>query len=98
MGKKVGLRGEKYLWLQVSDDEYEWPLLICDSLEELAEVTGITESTIRTSVFRVEKGKQKFSRYRRVPKDYESNEVNDLIGYQKERSGAECLIVEHGEL
>lgn len=50
-------------------DEYEFPILIADSAEELADLAGVTISTIRSSVCRHRKGKYK--------SQYECIEVDD---------------------
>lgn len=57
---------KKWLWLLVTDDEYELPLYVCDTKYELAEYCGTTPSNIQSAVFKAEKKERKFSRYRRV--------------------------------
>lgn len=38
------------LYMLVSDDEYEFPLIICDSCKELAQKIGKTENQIRSAI------------------------------------------------
>lgn len=57
---------KKWLWLLVTDDEYELPLYVCDTKYELAEYCGTTPSNIQSSVCKVEQKGRKFSKYRRV--------------------------------
>lgn len=38
--------GCRNLWLMVSDDGYELPMVVADSAGELARMLGITEATI----------------------------------------------------
>lgn len=53
------------LWLKVSRDQYEHPLIIADSAQELAEMSGIKlESLYSTISHRKQDGK--FCPYRRV--------------------------------
>lgn len=38
------------LYMLVSDDEYEFPLIICDSCEELAQKIGKSANAIRSAI------------------------------------------------
>ncbi|MCQ2106530.1 MAG: hypothetical protein MJZ26_12150 [Fibrobacter sp.] len=38
------------LYMEVSKDEYELPLVVTDSVRELAEITGVKESTISSTI------------------------------------------------
>lgn len=60
-------RGTDFLWMVVSDDEYEFPIFIEDNLTDLARRVGKTEAAIRTAICHAEKKDGK-SRYRRVRK------------------------------
>lgn len=42
--------GSRYYWMLVSQDKYEWPLVIADTCGELAMVLGVDEGTIRSAV------------------------------------------------
>lgn len=60
--------GSRYYWMLVSQDKYEWPLVIADTCGELAMVLGVDEGTIRSAVNHSEhRGRP--SRYRRVLKE-----------------------------
>lgn len=41
-----------YIWMKVTPDKYEFPLLIADSAQELAELMGLKVDTIRTQEMR----------------------------------------------
>lgn len=56
----------KRLLLYVTRDEYELPLFVTDSVEELAEYAGVTRATIDSKLCNVRHGKTKKSRYREV--------------------------------
>ena len=43
-------RKKEYLWLQVSNDEYELPINIADTCEELAEMCGVRENAIYSAI------------------------------------------------
>jgi len=38
------------LWMKVTEDEYELPVLICDSVVELAELVGCTPNNIYSCI------------------------------------------------
>lgn len=40
----------KYLWMKVSMDKYELPLIVCDSVAELARRTGSTQNNIYSTI------------------------------------------------
>ena len=56
------------VWMEVSADKYELPVVMADSAKELAKMCGKRESTIRTSASRYNRGKEKgrFCRYRSI--------------------------------
>lgn len=54
-------------------DEYEFPIIIAESAEELAELAGVTISTIRSSICRHKKGIYK-SQYECIEVDDEDSE------------------------
>lgn len=60
--------GSRYYWMLVSQDKYEWPLVIADTCGELAMVLGVDEGTIRSAVGHSER-RGRPSRYRRVLKE-----------------------------
>lgn len=53
--KKQHMRTDKYLWIYVSADKYEFPLAIALSSNELGEMIGVDGTTIRTAVYHAEK-------------------------------------------
>lgn len=56
----------KTLWMMVSSDELELPLIVVDSAKELSEITGLSENNIRSTVSHYEHGRHKSSRFHRV--------------------------------
>ena len=61
----------KNIWMQVTRDELELPVIIADNAEELARKVGVRATTIISSVKRYEEGKYKTCRYRKVELDEE---------------------------
>lgn len=57
-----------FYWIEVTRDEQELPVHICNSSQELAKVTGVSQDTIITLVSRGERGTIKNPRFRRVLK------------------------------
>lgn len=54
---------KRYLWLAVTADEYELPLVIEDTAAALARRLGVSENTVRTVEYRGKK-----ERYRKTRK------------------------------
>lgn len=54
---------QRYLWMAVTADEYELPLVVEDTAAALARRLGVSENTVRTVEYR---GKNE--RYRRTKK------------------------------
>ena len=50
----------------VTDDEYELPLYVAETAEELSRITGVNVNTIRSSVSHVRSGRNKSSIYQKV--------------------------------
>lgn len=48
-------RKKEYLWLQVSNDEYELPINIADTCCELAEMCGVKENAIYSAISHAKK-------------------------------------------
>lgn len=63
------------LWLEVTQDRYELPIIVCDSSEELASYVGTTSINIRSQVAKYNAGVVKTCRYRMVPFDVKLDEV-----------------------
>lgn len=57
------MRTQQYLWMAVTADEYELPLVIEDTAAALARRLGVSENTVRTMEYR---GKNE--RYRKTRK------------------------------
>lgn len=57
---------QKSLWITVTHDEYEFPVIISDSIEELAEACGTTENNIYSSMSHAKK-RGAWCRFVRVP-------------------------------
>lgn len=55
-----------YIYMKVTSDKYELPLVIANSVAELAWMTGVSENTIKSAISHVESGRRKKSAYVRV--------------------------------
>ena len=64
---KTEKRGTDYIWMYVTDDAFEFPIYIEESITDLAQRLGKTELAIRSAVCHAEKKGRK-SQYRRVKK------------------------------
>ena len=42
----------KYIWMAVTPDKYELPIAVEDSARKLADLLGVSESTVKGSEFR----------------------------------------------
>lgn len=58
--------GHQTLWMMVSSDKYELPLIVCDSAAELSRIVGIKEKSIYEQASRAKAGKQKFCHFVKV--------------------------------
>lgn len=56
----------KYLYMLVTEDEYELPLIVEESPSVLARKCGVTHCAIISLAMKVERGEIARSRYRRV--------------------------------
>lgn len=57
---------KKFAWLLVTTDEYELPLMVCDTVRELAERCNTTEGTIYSTISHFEAGRKPRSKFKRV--------------------------------
>lgn len=58
--RKTGLKeGYARLYMYVTKDEYELPLVVATSLKDLSDAIGIKEKTLREELCRIRKGKYK---------------------------------------
>ena len=53
----------KKLYLYVTDDRYELPLIVADSVPELSRITGKSINVIHSMISKYNKGKIKRSRF-----------------------------------
>ncbi len=64
------------LWIKVSRDEYELPLVVADSLDELAEICGVNKYSIIQMMSRAKHQKYlKWTCYRKAEVDDEVSEM-----------------------
>lgn len=61
--------GKRYIWMAVTDDQYEFPVQMADTAGQLAELVGSTENTVRSHYCHYIRGDIKKCRYRRVEID-----------------------------
>ena len=59
----------KYYWLCVDIDEYELPIAVADTARELADILGITETTIYNCVMRGRGGRENGYKYMKVRRE-----------------------------
>ena len=57
---------ERYLYMLVGNDKYELPICVCDSVEELSDMTNVSVADINDMINKAEKrgGSSKFIRVR----------------------------------
>lgn len=48
-------KNKEYLYLQISDDEYELPIAVAGSITELAVKTGVSQAKISSALYHAEK-------------------------------------------
>ena len=63
----------RFVWMKVSDDEYELPVAVADSLSALARLCGVTEASIYSSMSKARHGIRK-TLYRKVRIDLDDTE------------------------
>lgn len=51
------------IWMKVTADKYELPLVIADSAKELAEICGTTANSIVSAISHHKKGRTEYSTY-----------------------------------
>ena len=75
------------LYIMVTNDVYELPLAVADSINELARFAGVKPNSIKTALSRVKHGAQAWSKYKCV--DFgDDRELTRLIsGEKKNYSG-----------
>ena len=60
------MKRKKYIWMKVSNDEYEFPLCTADTVKKLADSLGCSAGTIRSEYSKWVNGKIKNCPFRRV--------------------------------
>ena len=63
------------LYIKVTHDEYELPIAVARSTDELAKITGDNPNSIKSQISKFEHGKLAFSPFRRVILD---DDVSDM--------------------
>ena len=66
---KVMEEADMFLWLMITTDKYELPLIVADSPRELAKLAGVSYQNIKTSIYLKNKGKITYSKYVKVEVD-----------------------------
>lgn len=64
------------IWMIVSKDKYEFPLGVYDTATELAMAVGTSTNCVMATVNKFEKGKLKWSKYRRIREEEDDEEPN----------------------
>lgn len=59
----------KYIYMKVSDDEYELPIAVADTVPKLAKLLGVKSNTIYATMHRHKNGEVKRSSFVRVKLD-----------------------------
>jgi predicted DNA-binding transcriptional regulator AlpA len=52
--------------MKVTNDKYELPLVVADSVQELADILGVSRNSIYSSMSHVKAGDSKSTPYRKV--------------------------------
>ena len=56
----------EYVWMKVTEDEYEFPVAIADSARELARILGIKTNSIYSRISHVRYGRNQYTTYKKV--------------------------------
>ncbi len=57
---------KRVIWMKVTNDEYELPVAVADSIGELAKILGTTNNSISSSMSHYRKGVTKKTLYKKV--------------------------------
>ena len=60
---------KRYLWIEVTEDEYELPVAVADTSRQLSLMTGYAEYKVRDDYSKWQRGIIKKCRYRKVEID-----------------------------
>lgn len=69
--RRAEAKQKQYVYMLISRDEYQLPMAVADSAEALAEMTGASLSTVRSTICKEKQGKLKRPRFVRVEIDDE---------------------------
>ena len=75
------MSSKEVIWMEVTRDEFELPIRIADSVEELAEMCGKSVNCIRSDISHWKAGRLKTCRFRKV----EIEEDNFAPAQKKEK-------------
>lgn len=53
----------KNIWMKITNDEYELPLAVADTAQELAEICGTTKNCIVSTISHYNQGRIKWTPY-----------------------------------
>lgn len=65
------------VYIKVTDDEYEFPVAIADTVAELARIVGTNEKTIRSAISHHKAGRRHFCIYRAVDIGNEEDPIDE---------------------
>ena len=58
-----------YVWMQITHDEFELPVAVANTAQELADIVGTTKNNVQSATAHVRRGRNKWSRFIRVQVD-----------------------------
>lgn len=67
----TAVKRKEYLYMIVTQDEYELPLAVAESVAEIASIAEVSDSAVRSTISNTERGLYKHARpkFRRVPNE-----------------------------
>ena len=71
------------IWMKVTQDIYELPLMIADSAQELADMCGVGVNAIYSGVSKNKTGKMKHGSYRKVEYPLTKREIEAKKRHRK---------------
>lgn len=54
------------VYMKVTNDKYELPIYVCDSIDELSEKTNVKKASLRTAIYKAKVSKTKKCIYQQV--------------------------------
>lgn len=64
---------KRIIWMMVTMDKFELPLVVADTAAELAQKCGTTENCIYSTVSHLDRGDLKTAKFRRVEVDLDDD-------------------------